>query len=224
MDYYRILFRAFGPQKWWPGETPFEVAVGAILTQNTAWGNVEKAIARLKTEGVFTPEALDRLPEETLAPLLRSSGYFNLKAARLKAFIHFLFREYGGRLDRMFRENLEPLRKELLEIKGVGPETADSILLYAGGYPVFVVDAYTRRVFSRHGLLPEDADYHEMQRLFMENLPADPPLFNEYHALIVRVGKEFCRTTPRCETCPLRPLLTRSLFASLPRKCYNKRS
>ncbi|MBI5198246.1 MAG: endonuclease III domain-containing protein [Nitrospirae bacterium] len=205
---YRALWTAFGPQGWWPGESPFEVAVGAILTQNTAWTNVEKTINRLKAENILTPEALHRMSVRKLAPLLRSSGYFNVKASRLKNFIDFLYQRHQGRLDGMFREELLPLREKLLGIHGIGPETADSILLYAGKYPIFVVDAYTRRIFFRHGFLDEDADYHEMQTLFMDHLPRDVTLYNEYHALIVRVGKEFCRRgTPRCEGCPLSPFL-----------------
>jgi endonuclease-3 related protein len=183
------------------------VIVGAILTQNTAWVNVEKAIARLKETGVLTPEALARIPLEDLAPILKSSGYFNVKAGRLKSFITFLFENYQGRLERMFREDLPTLREKLLSVRGIGPETADSILLYAGGYPIFVVDAYTRRVVSRHGLLPEDAGYDRIQNRFMTQVPKDVRLFNEYHALIVRVGKEFCRGTPRCRGCPLEPFL-----------------
>jgi endonuclease-3 related protein len=175
---------------------------------------VEKAIARLKAAGVFSPEAMERLTAQELAPLLRSSGYFNVKAARLKGFIHFLVQDYDGSLDRMFEEDLKTLRGKLLEVKGIGPETADSILLYAGGYPTFVVDAYTHRVFSRHGLFPEEARYDELQQVFMDNLPGDVRLFNEYHALIVRVGKEFCRPRPRCPGCPLEPFLPS--FASHP--------
>jgi endonuclease-3 related protein len=204
---YHTLWNAYGPQGWWPGESPFEVIVGAILTQNTAWLNVEKAIARLKETGTFTPEALARIPLEHLAPILKSSGYFNIKAARLKSFINFLFENYQGRLERMFREDLPTLREKLLSVRGIGPETADSILLYAGGYPIFVVDTYTRRVVSRHGLLPEDAGYDRIQNRFMAQIPQDVRLFNEYHALIVRVGKDFCRRTPRCRGCPLETFL-----------------
>lgn len=208
LQMYGALLEAFGPQGWWPGETRFEVIVGAILTQNTAWTNVEKTIARLKEADLLTPQGLMHVPLRDLAPLLKSSGYFNIKAERLKSFMAFFFKRTGGNLDLLFREELSILRRDLLQVCGIGPETADSILLYAGHYPVFVVDAYTRRVFSRHGLVAEDVGYEELQQLFMRHLPTDGNLFNEYHALIVRVGKEYCRPRdPRCESCPLNSCL-----------------
>src|SRR3990172_3198095 len=170
---YKTLFKEYGPQHWWPGDTPFEVIVGAILTQNTNWGNVEKAIRNLKAEGILSPEGLRNVNHNHLAMLIRPSGYFNVKAGRLKHFIDYLFKRHGGSLKKMFSLDLKALRHELLEVKGIGPETADSILLYAGGYPVFVVDAYTVRIFQRLGILKEDVTYHEAQEIFMDNLPDD---------------------------------------------------
>lgn len=203
LDIYNSLLKHFGPQHWWPGETPFEVIIGAILTQNTSWDNVEKAIASLKVSGSFTPEGLFSLPTEKLALLIKSSGYFNIKAKRLKNFLSFLFADYDGDITRMMKEDGLILRHKLLSVNGIGPETADSILLYAAEHPVFVIDAYTRRIFSRHGYIDADATYHQMQELFMKYLPQDTYLYNEYHALIVRVGKELCRTTPNCVSCPV---------------------
>jgi len=204
-DIYQRLYRSFGPQSWWPGETPFEVIVGAILTQNTNWQNVAKAIDNLKKAKVLTPKKLHSLPLATLARLIRPSGYFNIKAKRLRSFLDFLFKDYQGKLEKMFSRPLDELRGEILSVKGIGPETADSILLYAGGFPVFVVDAYTKRIFSRQKLLSEDMDYHRVQKIFMENLKKDVQLFNEYHALIVRLGKDFCKKTkPKCEACPIK--------------------
>ncbi|MDP2652988.1 MAG: endonuclease III domain-containing protein [Candidatus Omnitrophota bacterium] len=203
---YRSLSKAFGPQHWWPGETPFEVIVGAILTQNTNWRNVEKAIANLKEARLMSPAGLRSVSSARLSRLIRPSGYFNIKAGRLKNFIRLLFSEYDGRLDEMGREPLDALRKKLLEVKGIGPETADSILLYAFGKPVFVVDAYTKRVFFRHRIIGAGTEYHGVQKIFREGLPEDAALFNEYHALIVRLGKDHCRTRPRCAECPLNGL------------------
>lgn len=202
---YDKLYRHFGPQSWWPGETPFEIIVGAILTQNTNWQNVSKAIANLKKAKVLSPKKLYSLPQSRLAQLIRPSGYFNVKAKRLKEFLNFLFKNYNGSLKKMFSRPLENLRKEILAVRGIGPETADSILLYAGGLPVFVVDAYTKRIFSRQKLLNEEADYHTVQKIFTENLKKDVRLYNEYHALIVRLGKDFCKKTkPKCEICPIK--------------------
>ena len=195
--------RRFGPQGWWPGETPFEVIVGAILTQGTAWANVERAIANLKAARLLSVRGLGRVPRGRLARLIRPSGYFNQKAVKLKAFMAFMRREYGGGLAAMGREPTAPLRAKLLAVHGIGPETADSILLYAFGRPAFVVDAYTVRVLSRHGLLPPGAGYGEAQRYLVSRLPRDARLFNEFHALFVRVGKEYCGRRPRCAGCPL---------------------
>jgi endonuclease III related protein len=200
---YRKLRRRFGPQGWWPGETPFEVIVGAILTQNTAWGNVAVAIANLKRARLLSVRGLTRVPRARLARLIRPSGYFNQKAVKLKAFMEFLNQDYGGSLARMGREPAALLRGKLLAVHGIGPETADSILLYAFDLPVFVVDAYTMRVLSRHGLVSPGARYDEVQRYLTAHLPKSARLYNEYHALFVRVGKEFCGARPRCSGCAL---------------------
>ena len=201
---YKKLFTAFGPQHWWPGDTPFEVIVGAILTQNTAWTNVEKAIHNLKKARLLTPRKMHDLSQAELAKYIRPAGYFNIKAKRLKHFLNYLFDNYGGSLNRMFKKRTDALRRELLSVNGIGPETADSILLYAGNHPVFVVDAYTKRIFSRHQIIKADAEYHDVQEIFMKNLPHDIKMFNEYHALIVRIGKDFCRNRkPLCSRCPL---------------------
>lgn len=201
---YDTLFEGFGPQGWWPGRTRFEVIVGAILTQNTAWTNVEKAIAGLKRKKLLNLSAMNSADVSVLAEVIRPAGYFNIKARRLKNFTAYLADNYGANLDRFFRKPDAELREELLGINGIGPETADSILLYAAKRPQFVVDAYTMRVFERHGLLSAGAGYDHVKGLFMENLAPDVGLFNEYHALIVRVGKDFCRPrSPRCEACPL---------------------
>jgi len=204
MQIYEILYRSFGPMHWWPGETPFEVMVGAILTQNTSWKNVEKAIQKLKQRGVLNIDGIRQLRKSQLALLIRSSGYYRIKAERLKSFVEFLFKEYGGDLERMGEERLEELRGKLLQIKGIGPETADSILLYGLGKPIFVVDAYTQRILFRHGIIPEKALYSEVQKLFMDYLPHDETLFNEYHALLVHLGKTMCQKNPRCDICPIK--------------------
>lgn len=200
---YRTLYRAYGPRHWWPGETPFEVMVGAILTQNTSWRNVEKAIQKLKGKGVLNPQGIHHLRKSQLAPLIKSSGYYRIKADRLKGFIDFLFGEYDGHIKKMGIEKMEKMREKLLGVKGIGPETADSILLYGLKKPIFVIDAYTRRILSRHGMITEKASYEEVQRLFMDHLPLDEKLFNEYHALLVHLGKHLCRKIPRCDICPL---------------------
>ena len=201
---YDRLSRRFGPQGWWPGRSAFEVVVGAILTQGTAWVNVERAIARLRAAGALAPRTLDTLPRRRLAALVRPSGFFQVKTRRLRAFVRHVVRRHRGDLRAFLRQPVSALRAELLTIPGIGPETADSILLYAAGRPVFVVDAYTRRILARHRIVPHAVGYAALQALFVENLPRDPALFNEYHALLVRVAKEHCRATPRCEGCPLR--------------------
>lgn len=201
--FYEALFAAWGPQKWWPGETPFEVMVGAILTQNTNWSNVEKAIANLKAAGLLEAQALHYTPLERLAELIRPSGYFNVKARRLKNFLDFYFCAAGGSEARLRAMPTRELRKKLLEVNGLGPETADSILLYALDRPVFVVDAYTRRILRRHGLLRGDEDYEEIRALFETHLMKGRKLFNEFHALLVRAGKYHCKPSSRCEGCPL---------------------
>ncbi|GAB4342487.1 MAG: endonuclease [Desulfobulbaceae bacterium] len=201
---YEKMYRAFGPQHWWPGETQFEVMMGAVLTQNTNWGNVEKAIDNLRRAGFLSVERLAELEVDLLAEYIRPAGYFNVKAARLRNLLDLIIREYEGSLEKMGEEETGVLRQKLLAVKGVGQETADSILLYAFERPVFVVDAYTYRVLLRHDLIPEDFGYNDIQDLFMESLEPDVRLFNEYHALLVRVGKEFCRkSSPRCGGCPL---------------------
>jgi endonuclease III related protein len=207
-EVYQRLFAAFGPQNWWPGDTQFEILVGAVLVQNTNWQNVERAIRNLRNADLLQPQVLHELPEEELEELIRPAGYYRVKARRLKALVRFLVERYGGSLDAIFRRPLAELREELLGIHGVGPETADSILLYAGAMPSFVVDAYTYRIFGRHGWIDLESDYHQIQEFFHDNLPADAPLFNEYHALLVNLGKQYCKKSkPLCEHCPLRPML-----------------
>ncbi|MHC4616881.1 MAG: endonuclease III domain-containing protein [Planctomycetota bacterium] len=205
-EIYELLFERFGPQHWWPGQTQFEIIVGAILTQNTSWGNVEKAIANLKSAELLSPEALRNIEIRKLAEFVRPAGYFNVKAKRLKSFVDWLFANYGGELRELESLDCEQLRGELLGVKGVGRETADSILLYALNREIFVVDAYTARVAIRHGLAEPEADYEQLRELFQSNLPQDVELFNEYHALLVRVGKEFCKPRARCADCPLEKL------------------
>ncbi len=199
------MYKFYGSQGWWPADTRLEVIIGAILTQNTAWSNVEKAILNLKKKGTFlSPLALRELDAKTLAALIRPAGYYNVKARRLKNFISFLWAEHGGSLGKMAQLRTDELRVKLLAVNGIGPETCDSILLYAFHRPVFVIDAYTKRIFSRHKFFGKDIKYEEAQRFFMESLPGSSALFNEYHALIVRLAKDFCRTAPRCDGCPLR--------------------
>jgi endonuclease III related protein len=236
VDYYRTLLTRYGPQNWWPAQSRFEVIVGAYLTQNTNWTNVEKAMNNLRRARALNLKAMRELPLEQLEELIRPSGYFRQKAKKLKTFIAFLDEKYSGSLDRMFSRPTAQLRAELLELNGVGPETADSILLYAGNHPVFVVDAYTRRIFERHGLINGKTDYEEIRLLIEGALGkaeagallvaqpgADPrhPVsrisrasrnqlaqhYNEFHALIVRVGNQLCRTTPDCAGCPLKNYL-----------------
>ena len=233
VSYYSALYAHWGPQNWWPADSRLEVIVGAYLTQNTSWTNVEKAIANLRRAGVLSVQGLRRISLRRLETLVRPSGYFRQKAKKLKTFIAFLDKHYSGSLDRMLAQPTSQLREELLALNGVGPETAGSILLYAGNHPVFVVDAYTRRVFERHGLIARTARYEEIralleqalssataQDLAFEQRGADPrhPVsqisrrgsrsdlaqhYNELHALIVRVGNQYCRSTPKCEECPL---------------------
>ncbi len=210
---YRRLRDRYGHAQWWPGESSFEVCVGAILVQNTAWANVERTLALLRARSLLSFDALSRLSASRLAPLLRSSGTFRVKARRLRAFLDFLGAEYGGRVEGMARERAPVLRGKLLAVAGIGPETADSIALYAAGKSLFVVGAYTRRVFSRLGLLPaprtRPRGYDEMQRFLMDRLPRDAALYNDYHAQLVRLGKEHCRPRPRCDGCPLDDLCPR---------------
>ena len=204
---YYLLLEAYGPQNWWPAESPLEVMVGAVLTQNTNWLGVKKAMASLKRHNLLNPHKLQAIPTEDLAGLIKPAGYYNLKARRLKNLIDFVAEAYSGDLETMGQTETGQLRKELLAVNGVGPETADSILLYALQKPVFVVDTYTYRVMSRHGLVGEEVSYDELQELFTQHLPLEMKLFNEYHALLVRVGKLHCQPKPRCQACPLEPLL-----------------
>jgi endonuclease-3 related protein len=202
-DIYQRLYECYGPQHWWPADNPFEVITGAILTQSTAWSNVEKAITNLKNAGSLTAAALREMPEERLAGLIHPSGYYNVKARKLKSFVQRLGDKYDDNLEKLFNRSTPDLREELLDIYGIGEETADSIILYAAGKPVFVIDAYIRRIVDRLGLSPAKKTYSDYQKLFTDNLPADAPLFNEYHALIVRHGKEVCRKSPLCDRCRL---------------------
>ncbi|MEK6528868.1 MAG: endonuclease III domain-containing protein [Nitrospirota bacterium] len=206
-EMYHSLYDAFGPEHWWPGDTPFEVAVGAILTQNTNWGNVEKAINNLKKQKALNAVALQKMPDKKLALLIKPAGYYNIKTKRLKNFLNFFVNHFKGDMNRMKKEITLCLREKLLGVNGIGPETADSILLYALEKPIFVIDAYTKRILARHKLVSKKADYHEMQELFHNNLPKNTKLYNEYHALFVKLGKDYCKTKPRCEECPMQSLL-----------------
>lgn len=235
LRYYVAMLRRYGPQNWWPAESHFEVIVGAYLTQNTNWTNVERAMANLRRARALSVKGIRELPLARLQQLVRPSGYFRQKAIKLKTFIRFLDKNYSGSLDRMFAQPTDKLRAELLALNGVGPETADSILLYAGNHPVFVVDAYTRRILERHKLITARTKYEEIRALMEQAVTgADPqslvttngsdprhPVsrisrmsrselaqhYNELHALIVRVGNQYCRKTAKCEECPLREFL-----------------
>lgn len=202
-DIYRLLLAHFGPARWWPAATPFEVCLGAILTQNTAWTNVEKALHVIRSRGLLSHRGLFPLRTAAIARMIRPSGTFQVKARRVRAFLDFVESAFGGDVSRMAGEPLDDLRARLLEVHGIGPETADSIVLYAAGLPSFVVDAYTRRVFGRMGLLQGGESYEEVRAFFQERLPTDAALFNDYHAQIVRLAKEFCRPRPLCTSCPL---------------------
>jgi endonuclease-3 related protein len=207
MEVYDHLFSYFGPSYWWPGDSPLEVIIGAILTQNTAWSNVEKAIGRLKNEGALSASLLQKVDQTVLSEWIRPAGYYRIKAKRLKNFFNFFVREYEGQINKIKNQPLDILRPQLLSINGIGPETADSILLYAFGFPTFVVDTYTHRIFSRHQFIDEEISYEDLRSYFMERLPADPQLFNEYHALLVRLGKTYCKKKgPRCDDCPLKSI------------------
>ena len=203
LDIYQLLYEQYGPQHWWPAETPLEMIIGAILTQSAAWTNVEKAIHNLKASVDLSIEGLQKLPQDELARLIYPSGYYNVKARKVKAFVDWLAERYGGDLDRLFALDVATMRKELLSVHGVGEETADSIILYAAHQPIFVIDAYTRRIITRLGLGPQKETYSSFQALFMDNLPHDEALFNEYHALLVQHGKTVCRKPPVCTGCCL---------------------
>jgi len=204
LDIFDKLHARFGPQHWWPGETPFEVMVGAILTQNTNWTNVSRAIATLREYNLLSFDALNDLSPDMLAEYIRPAGYYRLKAGRLKNLLILIRDRFDGDPENLFALDVPAMRRELLSVSGIGPETADSIILYAAEKPIFVVDAYTHRMLCRHDRIDEDADYHAIQELFMDTLPEDVALYNEFHALIVRLGKEFCKKSkPRCQECPL---------------------
>ena len=210
-SYFQALFAAHGPQKWWPGRTRFEIIVGAILTQNTSWSNVERAIRNLRGARLLSPKAIRQVPCRRLAQLLRPSGYFRQKTKTLKSFVEFLYASYAGSLARLCKAPALVLREQLLDLRGIGPETADCILLYAGKHPIFVVDSYTRRILERHGLVRPKLAYDEIRKLFESALPADQAIFNEFHALIVNVGKNYCRPDhPRCSQCSLSRFLPQS--------------
>lgn len=202
-EIYQRLMAGYGRQHWWPAKEPFEVMVGAILTQSAAWRNVEEAITNLKKAKALAPEAIRCLPLPELALIVRPCGYYNAKALKLKSLAYWLGNHYSDNLDKLFASNIEGLRQQLLSIHGIGQETADSILLYAAGKPVFVIDAYTSRIINRIGLAPDSNSYAAYQQLFMAHLPADARLFNEYHALLVRLAKDVCRKKPLCQQCCL---------------------
>ncbi len=204
-EIFSILYKRFGPQQWWPADSAFEVMVGAVLTQNTNWQNVERAISNLKQADVLSLEIMSALSLGTLAELIRPAGYYNIKAKRLENLLSLVNEQYEGDLELLWQEETDQLRQQLLSVKGVGPETADSMVLYAANRPVFVVDTYTHRILARHNIIDEYSDYYEIQTLFMDSLEHETELFNEYHALLVCLGKEYCKKTkPRCETCPLK--------------------
>jgi endonuclease III related protein len=209
MDYYRAMLAHFGPRDWWPADSAFEVCVGAVLTQNTAWRNAAKAITNLKEASCMDPESIHSMPQDRLSELIRPAGYFNVKAKRLKNLIRHIVEDHGSDLNSMFSDDLDTLRESLLSINGVGYETADSIILYAARRPVFVIDAYTKRILVRHGFAGEKVDYHAMQQLFHSHIPPDTELYNDFHAQIVGVGHRYCKRKPLCDECPLRGFLAR---------------
>lgn len=203
MDMFHLMFERFGPQHWWPGDGPFEMMVGAVLTQNTSWINVEKAINNLKVMNLLTVETMHEISKEKLTEQIRPAGYYNIKSVRLKNLVNMLYERHEGDISRLFDEDIDVQREALLSVKGVGPETADSIILYAANKPVFVIDAYTYRILNRHNMADEQVTYDEIQELFMSNLEPDHELYNEFHALIVKTGKLYCRKMPKCDECPL---------------------
>ena len=200
---YEQLFATFGSQHWWPGESTCEIVLGAILTQNTAWTNVERALQQLRQQRLLSIAGLRNVSVEELAEWIRPAGYYRQKAQRIRNFVQFLDQTYEGSLEALFQDDLPTARQGLLSVRGIGPETADSILLYAGRFPTFVVDAYTARVLKRHGWIEPEADYDAIKDFCESQLPRDTQLFNEFHALLVRVGKDYCRKQPQCERCPL---------------------
>ncbi len=200
---YNAMVGRFGVRNWWPGESPLEICIGAILTQNTSWKNVEKAIGAIKGQGLMEISRLYDIDQGELAEIIRPAGYYNVKAKRLKNFINHVQESFGGALERLFNLNLNRLRKELLSLNGIGPETADSMILYAAGKPIFVVDLYTTRILSRHKFVNDKAPYDEAQALFHERLERDVSLYNDFHAQFVAVGNNFCKPKPKCDDCPL---------------------
>ena len=209
---YQHLYDELGPQHWWPGQSPLEVMVGAVLVQNTAWKNVERAIDNLREASLLTPQRLLDAATDEIEELIRPAGYFRQKTKRLRGLIEFVIREYGGSIDAMREADTSQMREQLLALHGIGPETADSILLYALEKPILVVDTYTHRIFARHGWIAYEADYHQLQQHLTSELPAETLLYNEMHALLVNVGHHHCRKTPRCDQCPLREMLPESGF------------
>jgi len=214
---YRRLLKEYGPQGWWPARTTFEMMVGAVLTQNTSWSNVEKAIANLRREGCLKPVKMAALTHREIARMIKPAGYFNVKAGRIRNLLDFLSSECGMDTRLLGKTDAKRLREKLLGVNGIGPETCDSILLYAFGKPFFVIDAYTRRVFSRLGMSKADTQYGELQDYFTANLPRSAKIYNEYHALIVKLGKEVCRKRPLCGECPVREYCRNGSPV-----CYNK--
>jgi endonuclease-3 related protein len=217
MEVYRKMLGHFGPLNWWPAQTPFEVCIGAILTQNTAWSNVEKAILNLKSAECLSPQGIKTVDLQKLATLIRPSGYYNQKAKKLKHFVRFFAAEYASSFRQWQADSADKSRKKLLSVNGIGPETADSILLYALNKPVFVVDAYTRRIFSRHGFFPENSSYDQIQEFFTLYLPREIPLYNEFHAQVVYTGKTFCRVRPLCDKCPLKQGMKKGVGRRVPK-------
>lgn len=203
IEIYKTLSKFYGPTNWWPGDTPFEIAIGAILTQNTAWTNVERAIQELKKKNLLDPYKIVKCKRNVLEQAIRSSGYFRQKAEKLTIFCNYLIEKYDGKIENMRHKDTTILREELLNLKGIGPETADDILLYSCEHPIFVIDAYTRRIFSRHGILDGKLKYEKIQEYFHKHLPEDVYTYKEYHGLIVWTGKDFCRKIPKCSLCPL---------------------
>lgn len=205
-EIYQKLYNHYGSQHWWPGDSPFEIMIGAILTQNTVWHNVEKAINNLKQENLINPKRLAKLSKSELSVLIKPSGFYNIKAKRLMSFTNFINNKYSGRVEKMKQQKLSVLRLQLLSVHGIGEETCDSILLYGLNKPIFVVDAYTKRIFSRHEYFDAKTNYSLVQRFFMQNLPKSVKIYNEFHALLVTLAKDFCRTKPKCTTCPINSL------------------
>jgi endonuclease-3 related protein len=203
MDMFRLMLERFGPQNWWPGDGPFEMMAGAILTQNTNWTNVEKALTNLKRENLLSVREIYDVSGEKLAEYIRPAGYYNIKSKRLKNLVSLIIENYDGDIGRLFNEEIQALRMALLSVKGIGPETADSIILYGAKKPIFVIDAYTYRILNRHDMVDDQVTYDELQDLFMDNLEPEYDLFNEFHALMVQTGKNYCKKIPKCDNCPL---------------------